>query len=104
MPPPHSDLTTEQLTEAAKTIKQTSETAWTGTFAKDGVTYNVSTQVNVSIAGSKDDAMQSGTQNAIGISQGAVTQYGIKADSFVAERGWDREARTLSLERGTSCC
>jgi hypothetical protein len=41
-------------------------------FSQDGVTYNVATQVNVSVAGSQDAAMSSGAQNVIGLSNGPV--------------------------------
>ena len=39
-------------------------------FQQDGVTYNVSTQVSVQVAGSQADAAKSGAQNVIGLSNG----------------------------------
>ncbi len=65
-----SNLTQDQLNQAAGTIQNTIQNAWSGSFSQDGVTYNVNTQVSVSVAGSQDAAMSSGAQNVIGLSNG----------------------------------
>jgi hypothetical protein len=67
---PGSNLTQDQLNAAAGTIQNSIQNAWTGSFNQDGVTYNVATQVNVSVAGSQDAAMSSGAQNVIGMTNG----------------------------------
>jgi len=46
-------LMQEQLNAATSTIQSSIQNAWTGTFHKDGVTYNVTTQVSVSVAASE---------------------------------------------------
>ncbi|HUO27181.1 MAG TPA: RHS repeat-associated core domain-containing protein [Candidatus Aquilonibacter sp.] len=65
-----SNLSNQQLQQAASTIQSSIQNAWSGSFTQDGVTYNVSTQVSVSVASSQDAAMSSGAQNVIGISNG----------------------------------
>jgi RHS repeat-associated protein len=65
-----SNLSQDQLNAAAGTIQNTIQNAWSGSFSQDGVTYNVSTQVSVSVAGSQDAAMSSGAQNVIGMTNG----------------------------------
>jgi RHS repeat-associated protein len=67
---PGSNLTQDQLNQAAGTIQNSIQNAWTGQFNQDGVTYNVNTQVNVSVAASQDAAMSSGAQNVIGMTNG----------------------------------
>jgi RHS repeat-associated protein len=49
---PGSGLTQEQLNGAASTIQSSIQNTWSGSFQQDGVTYNVSTQVSVQVAGS----------------------------------------------------
>lgn len=75
-----SNLSNQQLQQAAGTIQSSIQNAWSGSFTQDGVTYNVSTQVSVSVASSQDAAMSSGAQNVIGISNGNASAT---ADSFV---------------------
>jgi hypothetical protein len=48
------------------------EGAWSGSFQQDGVTYNVTTDVTVSVYGSQSAAMNSGAQNVIGMTNGAI--------------------------------
>jgi RHS repeat-associated protein len=67
---PGSNLTQDQLNQAAGTIQNSIQNAWTGSTTQDGVTYNVTTQVSVSVAGSQDAAMSSGAQNVIGMTNG----------------------------------
>jgi len=42
---PGSNISQDQLNSAAGTIQNSIQSAWTGSFAQDGVTYNVTTQV-----------------------------------------------------------
>ncbi len=65
-----SGITQEQLNQAAADMKNSIEGAWTGSFTQDGVTYNVTTQVNVSVASSEQAAMSSGAQNVIAMTNG----------------------------------
>jgi RHS repeat-associated protein len=67
---PGSGLTQEQLNGAATTIQNSIQNAWSGSVTQDGVTYNVSTQVSVSVASSESDASKTGAQNVIGLSNG----------------------------------
>ncbi len=59
--------TADQLKQAQSAITSQVDKAWSGSFVQDGVTYNVSTNVTVSIASSADAAFKSGAQNAVGI-------------------------------------
>jgi hypothetical protein len=94
-----SGLTQNQLNDAAATIKSSIEEAWKGTFVKDGVSYNVKTQVSISVAASQADAMQSGAQNAIGISSGdAMPGY---ANSYVEDRTPGRALTGEGPDTGT---
>jgi RHS repeat-associated protein len=80
-----SKLTQDQLSQAATTIQNSINTAWSGSFTgQDGATYNVSTQVSVSVAGSQDAATQSGAQNVIGLTEGMAISG--SANSFVNPR------------------
>jgi len=76
-----SNLTQDQLNAAAGQIQSSIQNAWIGSFTQDGVTYNVSTQVSVSVAGSQDAAMNSGGQNVIGLTNGPAIPG--RADSVV---------------------
>ena len=71
---PGSNITQDQLNQAATAMQSSIENAWTGSFTQDGVTYNVSTQVTVSVADSKDEAMSSGAQNVYGMTDGPPRQ------------------------------
>jgi hypothetical protein len=55
-----SNLTSEQLNAAAGQIKNSIEAAWKGSFAQDGFTYTVSTDVSVTVVV---------RQNSIGLDQ-----------------------------------
>ncbi len=78
-----ANLTQDQLNAAASQIQSSIQNAWSGSFTQDGVTYNVSTQVSVSVAGSQDAAMNSGAQNVIGLSNGNAAPG---LDSYVNNR------------------
>jgi len=83
-----SNLTQDQLNQAAGTIQNTIQNAWSGSFSQDGVTYNVSTQVSVSVAGSQEAAMNSGAQNVIGLSNGpADAAHNINSEVFPKSLG-----------------
>jgi len=75
-----SKLSQNDLNRAKSTIKQAIEGAWSGTYKQNGITYTVTTQVDVQVQGSEKDAINSGAQNAIGLTNGAV---GGGADSVV---------------------
>lgn len=79
-----SGLTQAQLNSAASTIQGSINSAWSGSFNQDGVSYNVSTNVSVSVFGSQDAASGSGAQNVIGISNGDAIPG--RADSYVNPR------------------
>lgn len=80
---PGSGLTQAQENAAASQIQKSIQSAWSGSFTKDGVKYNVSTQVSVQVESSQDAAMKSGAQNVIGLSNGEAAPG---ADSFVNAR------------------
>jgi RHS repeat-associated protein len=67
-----SGISQNQLNAAAGAMQSSINNAWSGSFVQDGTTYNVATQVNVSVAGSADAAMSSGAQNVIGMTSGAI--------------------------------
>ena len=79
-----SGLTQDQMNSAASTLQSSIQNAWSGSFTQDGVSYNVSTSVSVSVVGSESDAMKSGAQNVIGISNGNASAT---ADSYVQPKG-----------------
>jgi RHS repeat-associated protein len=81
---PGSGITAGALSSAAATMETSIEGAWRGSFTQDGVTYNVSTDVTVSVAGSAGSAMNSGAQNVIGLTSGPIALPGGKvAGAFV---------------------
>jgi RHS repeat-associated protein len=94
---PGSNLSQDQLNQAAGTIQSSIQNAWSGSFTQDGVSYNVSTQVSVSVAGSQDAAMGSGAQNVIGISNGNASAT---ADSFVNPKLLSPGAGIRGIETG----
>jgi hypothetical protein len=96
-----ADLKKQQLNAAASTIQSSIQTAWSGSFQQDGVTYNVSTSVSVSVAGRQDAAMNSGAQNVLGLTNGDAAPG---ADSYLNSRslwGQSQEAGRTQ-ESGTS--
>jgi RHS repeat-associated protein len=82
---PGSDLSQAQLKTAASTIQNTIQNAWSGSFQQDGVTYNVSTNVSVQVAGSESAASKTGAQNVIGLMDGPVDSAN-NHDSMVSPR------------------
>lgn len=69
---PGSVITQAQLEAAAAAMESSIEGAWTGSFEQDGITYNVTTDVSVSVYGSESAAMNSGAQNVIGMTSDAL--------------------------------
>jgi RHS repeat-associated protein len=65
----NSNLSQDQLKQAQAAIKSSIEGAWSGTFEQDGITYTVTTTVDVQVYGSEKEGMASGAQNIIGISK-----------------------------------
>ncbi len=80
-----SKLSQKDLERAKSDIKKSIEGAWSGTVKKDGITYTVTTQVDVQVQGSENDAMNSGAQNVIGITNGPVSS---DADSETGGHLW----------------
>ena len=67
-----SGIDAGQLDDAAATITKSIDKAWSGSFEKDGVAYNVTTDVAVSVVTSQSAGEASGAQNVIGLSNGPV--------------------------------
>lgn len=65
----------------ASSITANINSAWSGSFTQNGVSYNVTTQVSVQVADSASAASASGAQNVIGLSNGNASS---RADSFVS--------------------
>ncbi|MGH9763046.1 MAG: RHS repeat-associated core domain-containing protein, partial [Blastocatellia bacterium] len=61
----------EDLQAASASYKKQIESAWTGTFTKDGITYTVTTTVDVQVYDNKKDAINSGAQNVVDAVRGA---------------------------------
>jgi RHS repeat-associated protein len=66
----YADGSNVDLNKAAKQIESEIETAWSGTFEKDGITYTVTTDVTVNIRKDEADAAKNGDQNAIALYNG----------------------------------
>jgi len=73
------------LQVVANQTKSGVEKAWTGTFVDNGVTYNVSTTVDVQTYGSEKAALASGAQNVIGVKSGGVEEADSAGNVAVAE-------------------
>jgi RHS repeat-associated protein len=85
---PGSGLTQEQLNQAAGTIQNTIQNAWSGSFTQGDVTYNVNTQVSVSVASGESAAVKSGAQNVIGLSNGpADAAHNFNSEVFAKSPG-----------------
>jgi RHS repeat-associated protein len=67
-----SGISKDQMNAAAATMKSSIEGAWSGSFSQNGISYNVSTQVSVSVASNQDAAMSSGAQNVVGMTNGPI--------------------------------
>jgi RHS repeat-associated protein len=78
-------LTDLQLADAANKIKAQIESAWSGSFERDGITYTVSTEVTVTVHGSEQEALDFGAQNVIAVKNGEAIPG--QRDSNVNERG-----------------
>jgi len=82
----NANLTQKQLNQAAAAIQGSIEGAWSGTYKQDGITYSVTTKVDVQVYGNENDATKSGAQNVIGISKNDALPG--TATSFVNHRGF----------------
>jgi hypothetical protein len=69
---PGSGITHDELSAAAATMRSSIQDAWTGSFQQDGVAYNVSTKVTVSVASSAEAATSSGAQNVLKMTTGPI--------------------------------
>jgi len=58
-------ISQKDLERAKGEIKKSIEGAWSGTVKKDGITFTVTTQVDVQVASSQEAATNSGAQNVI---------------------------------------
>jgi RHS repeat-associated protein len=67
---PGSGITQDQMNGAKAAITSSIDKAWSGSYSQDGVTYNVTTSVSVSVVGSQSAGEQSGAQNVVGLSNG----------------------------------
>jgi hypothetical protein len=65
-----TDFDSIRATRPSKMTKDIDE-AWSGSFTQDGVTYNVTTSVSVSVTSGEDAALKSGAQNVIEIANAA---------------------------------
>jgi hypothetical protein len=75
-----SGLSQDDLNNAKFYIKKDIEEAWSGTYVQDGITYIVTTKVDVEVKDSEGSARKSGAQNAIEITNEA---QGSSTDSYV---------------------
>jgi len=74
--------TADQMKQAQSAITSQIDQAWSGSFTQDGTTYNVSTNVTVSIASSENAGAQSGAQNVIGIDASGNATSHIDPNNF----------------------
>jgi RHS repeat-associated protein len=75
-----SNLSAEAVNNAANTIEQSIEKAWSGTYVQKGITYTVTTNITTSVASDEASGENSGAQNVIGLWNGPVAH---DADSVV---------------------
>ena len=75
-----SQLDSKAVDKAAHTIESSIEKAWSGTYVQDGITYTVTTNVDVSAVANEAQGKKSGAQNVIGLWNGPVAH---NADSVV---------------------
>jgi RHS repeat-associated protein len=65
-----SDISAGQLKQAGSDIKSQIESAWSGTYQQAGVTYNITTTVDIQVASDESSALKSGAQNVIALKDG----------------------------------
>lgn len=70
----------QDVDRAANTIEQSIEQAWSGTYVQNGITYTVTTNVEVAVVANEKQGEKSGAQNVIGLWNGPVSN---EADSVV---------------------
>lgn len=78
-------VSAKQLERAKDTIKARIEKVWSGSYQQNGITYTVSTTVDVQVKGSESEATNTGAQNVVEITNGAV---GDGADSVTGGHVW----------------
>lgn len=66
-----SSITQKQMDAAAAKMTSDINSAWSGTYTDNGVTYNVSTSVSVSVVSNENAGVKSGAQNVVGIALNA---------------------------------
>jgi RHS repeat-associated protein len=80
------DISNDQMKQAAADIKSQIESAWSGSYEQDGVTYNVARTVNVQVSADEGAALKTGAQNVIALKDGNAiepTTEKLGADSLV---------------------
>lgn len=61
------NISKEALDKAAADIKKSIETAWKGQYEQDGIKFDVSAEITVTVHGNEADAQKSGAQNVVEI-------------------------------------
>jgi RHS repeat-associated protein len=77
------NISKEALAKASADIKSSIEKAWKGQYEQNGITFDVSTEITVTVQGSESEATKSGAQNVIELSNGKATN---DLDSYVSQR------------------
>jgi RHS repeat-associated protein len=90
----NSGMSNKDLNKAEKDLKADTEQAWKGSFVHEGKLYKGSTTINVVVAGGKTEAINSGADNVVAMTQGDAKK-GIS--SFVVDRS---ESPFSSFDRG----
>jgi RHS repeat-associated protein len=85
-----SGVSNADLNRVARTFSTAIDMAWTGSAQQDGVTYNVSTDVKISVFDSQSKAMNSGEQNVLGITSGPLDPSHPDLHGFVAPKSLGR--------------
>ena len=76
------NISQEALAKASGDIKSSIEKSWKGQYEQNGIKFDVSVEVNVTVAGSESEANGSGAQNVIELTDGPADSSH-KADSVV---------------------
>jgi RHS repeat-associated protein len=86
-----SGVSQDDMNNAAFFIEKDIEEAWSGTYVQNGITYTVTTDIQVQVAESKIDGLKSNAQNVIEISNGPASST---ADSYVNRHSYGGGADT----------
>jgi hypothetical protein len=76
-------ISQDDLNRSAGEIKKSIESAWAGTYTRDGITYEVRAEIDVSVRSSEKDASKSGAQNVVELTNGNASAT---ADSLTRPR------------------